>query len=141
MPYWQGKAGENPRPGFIYWSDDGDLMALRYGNWKAHFIEQRAKGMDVWVEPFMRLRVPRIYNLRSDPFERASEDATVFYGKWLADRMFLLVPTQALVAQFLETFQDFPPRQRPASFSIEDVLEKAREHEKALAGAAVAASR
>jgi arylsulfatase len=82
------------------------------------------------------MRVPDIYNLRSDPFERATEDATMFYNKWKADRAFLLVPAQAIVGEFLKTFQDFPPRQKPASFSIDQALEKARQHEKVLAKAA-----
>lgn len=135
LPLVMGEVKENPRPGFLYWSDDGDLMALRYGNWKVHFMEQRAKGLGVWEEPFVHLRVPKIYNLRSDPFERASEDASMFYDKWMADRVFLLVPAQALVSQFLKTFEEFPPRQRPASFSIDQALEKARQNEKQLAAA------
>ena len=84
------------------------------------------------------LRAPNLYNLRADPFERATEDATLFYGKWMADHTFLLVPAQAIVAEFLKTFQEFPPRQRPASFSIDQALEKAREQEKAIAKAASA---
>jgi arylsulfatase len=105
-------------------------MALRYENWKLHFIEQRAKGMSVWQEPFVPLRFPKLFNLRSDPFERGDEDATMFYQKWAADRMFLLVPAQALVGEFLKTFQEFPPRQKPSSFSIDEALEKARRAEK-----------
>jgi arylsulfatase len=120
----------------MYWSDDGDLMALRVENWKVHFMEQRAKGMRVWQEPFVSLRFPMIVNLRSDPFERAPEDASMFYDKWSADLMFLLVPAQAIVGQFLKTFAEFPSRQKPASFSIDEALEKARQHEKTLAAAA-----
>ncbi len=135
LPFVKGEVKENPRPGFLYWSDDGDLMALRYGNWKVHFLEQNAKGLAAWEQPFVRLRVPKIFNLRSDPFERASEDATLFYDKWRADRLFLLVPAQVLVSLFLKTFEEFPPRQRPASFSIDEALEKARENEKQLAAA------
>lgn len=127
LPYFSGEVRQNPRQGFFYWSDDGDLMAVRYQNWKAHFLEQRSHGLGVWAEPFVRLRVPRIYNLRSDPFERASEDATLFYDKWTADRMFMFVPIQAIVGEFLKTFEEFPPRQRPASFSIDEALSKARE--------------
>jgi arylsulfatase A-like enzyme len=135
LPFLKGEVKENPRPGFLYWSDDGDLMALRYGNWKVHFIEQDAKGLAAWEQPFVRLRVPKVFNLRSDPLERASEDATMFYDKWRADRLFLLVPAQVLVSQFLKTFEEFPPRQRPASFSIDGALEKARQNEKQLAAA------
>jgi len=100
------------------------------------FMQQRARGFDVWREPLVPLRAPNLYNLRSDPFERASEDATLFYGKWVADRTFLLVPAQAIVGEFLKTFQDFPPRQKPASFSIDQALDKARESEKTLKRAA-----
>jgi arylsulfatase len=131
-----GEVKENPRKGFFYWSDDGDLLAVRYQNWKFHFMEQRARGFSVWQEPFVPLRFPSLYNLRSDPFERATEDATMFYQKWSADRMFLLVPTQALVAQFLKTFEEFPPRQRPSSFSIDQAVEKAREQQKVMAAGA-----
>jgi len=123
----------NPRKGFFYWSDDGDLLAVRYENWKLHFMEQRAHGFSVWQEPFVALRFPKLFNLRSDPFERADEDATMFYHKWSADRMYLLVPAQALVGQFLKTFEAFPPRQRPSSFSVGEALEKAREQQGKLA--------
>jgi arylsulfatase len=135
LPHFKGEA-ENPRKGFLYWSDDGDLMALRVGNWKCEFLQQRAKGFDVWREPLTPSRAPNLYNLRSDPFERATEDATMFYNKWMADRAFLLVPAQAIVAEFLKTFEEFPPRQKPASFSIDQALEKARENQKAMAKAA-----
>jgi hypothetical protein len=108
-------------------------MALRVGNWKATFMEQRAKGFSVWEEPLVAMRVPDIYNLRSDPFERGKEDGTLFYSKWKADRAFLLVPAQEIVGAFLQTFKEFPPRQRPASFSIDQALEKARQQQDAMA--------
>src|SRR5215813_11765265 len=132
LPFVKGEVKENPRKGFLYWSDDGDLMALRVGNWKLTFMEQRAHGFGVWEEPLVAKRVPDIYNLRSDPFERATEDANLFYAKWKADRAFLLVPAQAIVGQFLQTFREFPPRQRPASFSIDQALEKARQQQAAM---------
>ncbi|HXW54696.1 MAG TPA: arylsulfatase [Candidatus Cybelea sp.] len=135
LPLLKGEVKENPRKGFMYWSDDGDLMALRVAQWKVHFIEQRAHGLEVWQDPFVPLRFPKIFNLRSDPFERADTDATMYYGKWVADRLFMLVPAQAIVGQFLKTFEEFPPRQKPASFSIDQALEKARQHEKAMAKA------
>jgi arylsulfatase A-like enzyme len=135
LPFVQGEVKENPRKGFLYWSDDGDLMALRVGNWKVHFLEQRAAGLAVWQEPFIRLRFPKLFNLRSDPFERADVDATLYYGKWAADRMFMLVPAQAIVGQFLKTFEAFPPRQKPSSFSIDEALERARQNEQQLAKA------
>jgi arylsulfatase len=133
LPFLKGEVKENPRKGFLYWSDDGDLMALRVAQWKATFMEQRAHGVGVWQEPLVSLRVPKIYNLRSDPFECGDVDGSMFYDKWLIDRAFLLVPAQALVGQFLKTFDDFPPRQSPATFSIDQALEKARENEKHLA--------
>jgi arylsulfatase len=133
MPFFKGEVKENPRKGFLYWSDDGDLLALRVAHWKCTFMEQRAHGFGVWEEPFVSMRLPDIYNLRSDPFERAKEEATMFYGKWKADRAFLLVPAQQIVGQFLQTFREFPPRQRPASFSIDQALEKARQAQTAMA--------
>jgi arylsulfatase A-like enzyme len=136
LPFLKGEVKENPRKGFLYWSDDGDLMALRVGDWKVHFMVQEAHGFGVWKEPLKSLRAPDLINLRTDPFERAGEDASMFYGKWMADRTFLLVPAQAIVGQFLKTFEEFPPRQAPASFSIDQALEKARENQKAMAKAA-----
>jgi arylsulfatase A-like enzyme len=133
LPFLKGEVKENPRKGFLYWSDDGDLMALRVGNWKVEFLQQRGHGLDVWKEPLVSSRAPNIYNLRSDPFERATEDATMFYGKWMADRAFLLVPAQAIVGEFLQTFKEFPPRQRPSSFSIDQALEKARQAQAVMA--------
>ncbi len=124
LPFLSGKEKESPRKGFLYWSDDGDLMALRVNNWKIEFIQQRARGFDVWREPLVSLRAPNLYNLRADPFERASEDATLFYGKWMADHTFMLVPAQAIVAAFLKTFEEFPPRAKAASFSISQVMDK-----------------
>jgi C-terminal region of aryl-sulfatase len=123
---------ENPRPGFLYWSDDGDLMALRYGNWKVHFAEQRAEGFDTWEEPFVHLRVPKLFNLRSDPFENASVAGDLAYKQWRVDRVFLLVPAAALVSQYMQTLVQFPPRQRPDSFTVGDVMEKLEAHRKAL---------
>ena len=133
LPLIKGEVKENPRKGFLYWSDDGDLMAVRAMNWKVEFAEQRAHGFDVWREPLTSLRAPNLYNLRADPFERATEDATLFYGKWMADHTFLLVPAQAIVAEFLKTFEEFPPRQKPASFSVDQALEKAAQKQKTMA--------
>ena len=135
IPFLEGKEKENPRKGFLYWSDDGDLLALRYSDWKVHFLEQRALGLAVWEEPFVPLRVPKLFNLRTDPFERASEDATMYYDLWRGEHLFMLVPAQVLVGRFLKTFEEFPPRQKPSSFSISLVLEKAQEKEKILAAA------
>ena len=135
MPFLKGEVKENPRPGFGYWSDEGDLMAIRYGNWKIHFIEQRAEGLDVWQEPFVSLRLPKLFNLRSDPFENADIAADMFYGKWRADRAFMLVPAGALVQQWIKTLAEFPPRQRPEHWSVGDVLEKLQQNAHALEAA------
>src|SRR5688572_6322691 len=127
LPFLKGEVKENPRQGFLYWSDDGDLMALRVRDWKATFIEQRNKGMAVWREPMVTLRAPLLINLRSDPFERGPEDGSMFYDKWMADRAFLLVPAQAIVGEFLKTFKDFPHgRSRPASVSTRHSRKRAR---------------
>jgi arylsulfatase len=138
LPYLEGEVDESPRPGFLYWSDDGDLMALRYGNWKMHFMQQRGHGFRVWEEPFVTTRVPTFFNLRSNPFEVDEEDASIFFSKEKIDRVFLLMPAVALVSQYLKTFEEFPPRQRPASFSIDQALEKAREREEHMHAAASA---
>ena len=122
LPFLKGEAEKSPREGFLYWSDDGDLLAIRVGNWKIVFQEQRSHGMAVWREPFSNMRVPKLFNLRSDPFERG-DDSTLFYDKWVADRVFLQVPAQALIGKWLESFKEFPPRSKPASFSIDRVVE------------------
>src|SRR5499426_2051451 len=85
LPFLKGEVKENPRKGFFYWSDDGDLMAVRVNDWKIMFMEQRAHGLEVWKEELANLRVPDLYNLRADPFERGKEDGQLFYGKWMAD--------------------------------------------------------
>jgi arylsulfatase len=115
-----GKA-PNPRHEMFYFNDDGSLVALRYDQWKIVFQEQRANGFDVWQEPFVTLRVPKLYNLRSDPFERA--DHAIGYPTWRIDHLFVLVPAQAYVGQFLATFKEFPPSQKAGSFSLDAVLE------------------
>jgi arylsulfatase len=116
-----GKA-PSPRNEFFYWSDDGSLVALRYNQWKIVFAEQREHGINVWQDPFVPLRLPKIFNLRSDPFEGA-DNHTMGYDKWRMDRLFLLVPAQQYVGQFLGTFKEFPPSQKVGSFSLDQVLE------------------
>jgi arylsulfatase A-like enzyme len=128
LPYWKGEVKENPRPGFLYWSDEGDLMALRFGHWKIHFMEQRAEGLKAWQEPFVPMRCPKLVNLRSDPFEWADVSGDVFYPKWRADRIFVMAPAGALVSQYIQTMIEFPPRQRPESWSVGDVMEKLQRH-------------
>ncbi len=115
-----GKA-PSPRHEFFYFSDEGSLVALRYNQYKVVFAEQRAEGGDVWQEPFVTLRFPKLYNLRSDPFEAA--DHSIEYWHWRAEHMFLMVPAQQYVGQFLATFKEFPPRQKPGSWSLDNVLE------------------
>jgi arylsulfatase len=117
-----GKA-PNPRHEFFYWNDDGSLVGLRYDNWKVVFQEQRAHGFDVWQEPFVPLRLPKIFNLRSDPFEEADHVA-MDYSHWRIDRTFLLVPAQEYIAKYIGTFKEFPPSQKVGSFSLDQVLEK-----------------
>jgi len=124
LPVFTGKADKGPRHEIFYFSDDGDLTALRYDDWKLIFMEQKATGtFRVWMEPFVPLRVPLIENLRRDPYERAELTSNTYYD-WMLDRAFLLVPAQTYVADFLATFKDYPPRQKAASFSLEQVLEK-----------------
>jgi len=118
-------AGKGPgkRHEFFYWTDDGDVAGLRYDQWKMVFMEQRAHGFDVWQEPLVVLRVPKLFNLRSDPFERGDHEGSG-YINWRIDRIFLLSPAAAYVAGFLQTLQEFPPRQRPGSFNLKNVMEK-----------------
>ena len=127
LPYLKGEVKKNPRPGFLYWSDEGDLMAVRYGDWKVHFTVQRSEGFMAWQEPFTNLRFPMVVNLRSDPFENAELAADLLYKKWRADRVFILVPAGALVAQYMQTMMEFPPRQSPESWSPSAMLEKLKE--------------
>jgi arylsulfatase A-like enzyme len=126
LPYITGEVDESPRHYFFYVSDDGDLTAMRFDNWKFVFMEQRATGtLQVWAEPFTELRVPKLFNLRTDPYERADITSNTYWD-WLIKRVFLLVPAQAYVAQMLSTLEEFPPRQTPASFSVDQVLAKLR---------------
>ena len=122
LPRFKGEAKEAPRKEFFYFSDTGDLLNIRYNRWKIVFAEQRAHGFEVWEEPFTFLRLPKIFDLRADPFERADHEA-IGYPRWRLDRTYLLVPAQAFVAKFLGTFKEFPPRQKPASFTIDQVME------------------
>ena len=124
LPYLTGKDPKIPRKGFIYFNDDGDLVALRYDNWKMVFMEQRCPGtLQVWAEPFTALRVPKLFNLRTDPFERADTTSNTYWD-WYLSKAYLVLAAQDLVAQFLETFKGFPPRQKAASFTIDQVMEK-----------------
>jgi arylsulfatase A-like enzyme len=116
--------GEWPRKEFIYWTDDGSVAALRYNNYKATFLEQKAEGLRVWQEPFVHLRTPLLINLRMDPFERAEEENAMGYDRWFLEHMFAIAPASAYVAKWLESFKEFPPRQKPGSFNLDNVMEK-----------------
>jgi arylsulfatase len=127
LPYLTGKTRESPRREIFYFSDDGDLTALRYEDWKLIFMEQRVEAtLQAWAEPFVPLRVPLIFNLRRDPYERAQITSNTYYD-WLLDRAYLLVPAQTYVGKFLATFKEYPPRQKAASFSLDAVMEKLTE--------------
>lgn len=127
LPLLLGETEVSPREEIFYFSDDGDLTALRYKDWKVIFAEQRAQGtLAVWAEPFVLLRMPLLFNLRRDPYERANVTSNTYYD-WYLDHAFLLVPAQAYVAKFLETLKEFPPRQKAASFSIDQIMEKLNE--------------
>jgi arylsulfatase A-like enzyme len=120
--YLAGK-GEDPRKEFFYWTDDGNLAALRYDRWKMLFMEQRAVGLDVWQDPLVTLRFPKLLDLRGDPFEIAQAEAGD-YGKWRVEHAFLVLPAVAIVSQHLKTYVEYPPRQKPGSFNLDQVLEK-----------------
>ena len=123
-PYLTGQEQKSPREGFIYFSDDGDLVALRYQNWKCVFMEQRCEGtLRIWGEPFTPLRIPKLFNLRTDPFERADTTSNTYWD-WYLSKGYTIMAAQALVASFLSTFKDFPPRQKAASFTIDQAMEK-----------------
>ena len=123
LPYLTGQETKSPRQEFFYFSDDGDLTALRYDNWKAVFAQQRSPGtLALWGEPFLHTRIPWLYNLRLDPYERATITSNTYWD-WYLDHVFLLAPAQGYVGQFLSTFKEFPPRQKAASFTIDQVLQ------------------
>jgi arylsulfatase len=127
MPYLTGQVAKTPRESFLYVNDDQQLVGLRYDNWKLVFMEQRAPGtLRVWSEPFTTLRIPKIFNLRTDPYERADITSNTYYD-WLLDHAFLLVPAQDYVGQFLLTFRDYPQRQKAASFNMDEVMQKLKE--------------
>jgi arylsulfatase len=124
IPHLTGKDAKSPRKGFIYFTDDGDVAALRYDNFKFVFLEQRAQGtMQIWAEPMIPLRLPKIFNLRTDPYEFADITSNSYWD-WFFDHPFLLIPAQVIVGEFLGTFKEFPPRQKAASFSIDQVVDK-----------------
>jgi arylsulfatase A-like enzyme len=127
VPYLTGQADKSPRESFIYCNDDQQVVGLRYDNWKLVFMEQRAPGtLEIWSNPFTSLRIPKMYNLRLDPYERADITSNTYYD-WLLDHAFLLVPAQDYVGKFLMTFKEYPQRQKAASFNLDEVMQKLKE--------------
>ena len=122
LDYLEGK-GDDPRKEFWYVNDDGQIVAIRLGDWKAVFLENRAEAFEVWREPFVELRVPLLFNLRRDPFEKAQHNANT-YNDWFLERPFIITPMQALAAQFLQTMVDYPPSQSPGSFNLSSIQKK-----------------
>jgi arylsulfatase len=122
IPYFKGETQESPRKEFLYWSDDGDLFAIRVFDWKLSFIEQYHEGIDIWQRAYEKLRLPMVYNLKSDPFERGPH--SFLYDDWMVHRAYLMVPAQAIVAKWLDSFKQFPIRQKPASFNLDEVMQK-----------------
>jgi arylsulfatase A-like enzyme len=127
MPFFRGEVASSPREEFLYWSDDGDLMAIRVRDWKIAFMEQHVEvnpksPLGVWQGDFTKLRGPNLYNLRADPFERGPD--SMLFGNWQAHRAFMFVPAQAIVARYLDSFKEFPPRAKAASFTVSDAMDK-----------------
>ena len=118
-----GNGKDGLRKEFFYWTDDGGLAGLRYDKWKLAFMEQRAHGFDVWQDPMVTLRVPKLFDLKADPFERGDHEG-MGYNRWRIYRIFLLVPAQVFVNRYIQSLVEFPPRQRPGSFNLEGVLDK-----------------
>jgi arylsulfatase len=121
-PYLTGKEKESPRRLFVYLSDDGDVLGIRYDNWKVMFMEQRCRGtMQIWGEPFTRLRTPKVFNLRTDPFEFADVTSNTYYD-WFLHHAYILFGAFAIADKWATTFKEFPPIQKPNSFTIDDAL-------------------
>lgn len=124
LPMLTGQTDKSPRKEIFYFSDDGDLMALRFQDWKVTFMEQRAEAtFQAWREPLVTLRVPLLFNLRRDPYERGMITSNT-YDDWFLERPYLLLPAQDYVGKFLQTFVEYPPRQEAASFNLDKVMEK-----------------
>jgi arylsulfatase len=135
LPYLTGQQPKSARKEFIYLNDDGDIVALRYENWKMVFEEQRAQGtLRIWAEPFTKLRVPKAFDLRSDPYERADITSNTYYDWFLSDAAGFFMAAQPLIAQFLATFKEYPPSQRPSSFSIDQIVENMQRSMEAVSG-------
>jgi arylsulfatase len=126
LPYLMGEVEESPRKSFFYISDDGDILAIRLGDWKVVLMEQRAKTLQCWFEPFVPLRAPKMFNLRRDPFERADENSNTYWD-WVISHTYIIYYMQAVVAEQIKAFKKFPPRQKPASFNLDSVLRSLEE--------------
>lgn len=126
LPYLTGETDKDPRNFFFYVSDDGDPLAIRIGDWKVVYREQRARTMGLWAEPFVELRMPKIFNLRRDPFERADENSNTYWD-WMIKHVYILYGAVALFQQQLQTFKEFPQRQKPGAFNLERIMEKTLE--------------
>lgn len=125
LPFLTGQQPNSARKEFVYFNDDGDLVCMRYENWKVVFEEQRAQGtLRIWAEPFTKLRVPKIFNLRSDPYERADVTSNTYYDWYMSDAAGVMIAAPAVTGQFLQSFKEFPPSQRPSSFSIDQMMER-----------------
>jgi arylsulfatase len=122
LPFLKGEEEVTPRREFLYWTDDGNIAALRYDDWKIHFMIQKAEGVEVWSEPFTTMRFPMLMNLRSDPFERAAHES-IGYDKWALERVFMIAPAATIVGEWLQSFKEFPPRQKPGSFNLSNVMD------------------
>lgn len=121
LPYLKGEVKDSPRQSFFYISDDGDILAIRMQDWKVVLMEQRAKQLACWMEPFVKLRVPKMFHLRRDPFERADENSNTYYD-WMISHAYIVYLMQGLVAGQIENFVKFPPRQKPAAFNLDQVM-------------------
>ena len=134
LSHLTGQQEQGARKEFIYFNDDGDLVAARYENWKMVFEEQRAPGtLRVWAEPFTKLRLPKLFDLRADPYEKADITSNTYYD-WLLSQGYIVLAAQAVVSQFLASFKDFPPSQRAQSFSVDQIVEKMQQSFDAAAG-------
>jgi arylsulfatase len=127
LPYLTGEAEKGPRNAFFYFSDDGDVLGLRFDNWKIVFMEQRLQGtMGVWAEPFVRLRLPKIFNLRTDPYEFADVTSNTYWD-YVVHNAYFIFAAQAVMAKFVDSFEEFPAVQKPNTFTVDDALRKMSE--------------
>jgi arylsulfatase len=127
LDYLTGKTKESPRQLYFYFSDDGDVLGIRFDNWKVVFMEQRCQGtLRIWAEPFTPLRVPKVFNLRTDPYERADITSNTYYD-WCLHNLYFIFAAQTVAAKFVETFKEFPPAQHPGTFTIDAAMAKMSE--------------